>query len=236
MISLMSRRRTTKRFFNESAKRDSQPMPAAGEAAAPALDTRPATGPEVEPRAGVSAETLERMLAAEAAEREVSEQRTSDLVGRYFKLTLAMVCANMVVAGANVAMLFRRPAATHTVVTMPAPAPAAVAPPAPVVPTAPAVVVVPPPAQVAQPEPLLGSPAKAPLLGAPAKPALLGKATTPRRAPRVDKVPLLGKPAAEPSNSASEPARAVASPSRGGSVLTARLADERSDPPIAERW
>jgi hypothetical protein len=182
------------------------------------------------------------MLAAEAAEREVSEQRTSDLVGRYFKLTLAMVCANMIVAGANVAMLLRHPAETRTIVTVPAPAPT----PAPAVAAAPALpepaptpAAVPSPVAPAQPVPLLGSPAKTPLLGAPgAKTPLLGKAAPVRRAPRAERAPIVGKPfdVAAPS-AAPEPVRAVGS-ARPGSVLTARLVDERSpsDPPLAERW
>lgn len=237
---VMSRRRSTKKFYQADAKRDSKPMPAEAEPIACEQQATAETPADAEVKAAISAETLDRMLAAEAADREVSEHRTADMVGRYFKLTLAMVCANMVVAGANVAMLLRRPPETRTIVTMPAPAPAP-APATVAIPSVPVVapppVVVPPPVAPAPSVPLLGSPAKPPLLGAPAKTPLLGKAAPAKRAPRAARAPLDRSFEASVPASSPEPVRAV-SPARSGSVLTARLVNERTpeDPPLAERW
>lgn len=235
----MSRRRTTRKLYQPNAK------VAATEVDVPVTPTSEAEAP-ANTGAAVSAERLERLLAAEAAEREVSEERTTDLVGRYFKLTLAMVCLNMVVAGANVALLFRRPAEVRTVVTVPAPAlppPVAQTPVVPVPEAAPAALAptpvpsVPVPAGVAaQKIPLLGTPSKPPLLGSPTKAPLLGKTTPIKRAPRAAKAPVMVDPDAEAFQSGTpEPVRAVGSPARSGSVLTAKLADA-DESHMTERW
>jgi hypothetical protein len=249
----MSRRRTTKKLYQANAKSAARDADApvtratAVDTEAPvtrgtALDTEATTSPS----AAVSAEALERLLALEASEREVSEQRTTDLVGRYFKLTLAMVCLNMVVAGANVALLFRRPAEIRTVVTAPAPvlpppvAQAPVAAPAPIAPPPTALPSVPAAADAVATEkiPLLGAPSKTPLLGSPAKTPLLGKVAPTKRAPRAPKAPVSADPDAEASGwgSAPEPVRAVGSPSRAASVLTAKLADSSDESRMTERW
>lgn len=243
----MSRRRTTRKLYQPNAKAAATeidvPVAATTEVEVPVAATTDVEMPATA-SAAASAERLERLLVAEAAEREVSEQRTTDLVGRYFKLTLAMVCLNMVVAGANVALLFRRPAEVRAVVTVPAsavpppvaqapivpapePAPAALAP----LPTAPV------PASVTTEKiPLLGTPSKTPLLGSPSKTPLLGKTTPVKRAPRAAKAPVMADPDAEAFRSGTpEPIRAGGSPARSGTVLTAKLADA-DETHMTERW
>jgi hypothetical protein len=232
----MSRRRTTKKLYQSNARTTAAegeaPVAAAGE-----------TEARTTAMTGVSAETLERLLAAEASEREVTEQRTTDLVGRYFKLTLAMVCLNMVVAGANVALLFRRPPEVRAIVTSPVPAPpppvAPAAAPAPAPAPAVAVPGTPEPQApiAAEKIPLLGTPSKPPLLGTPIKDPALGKAAPVKRA-RAAKAPVMADPDGESGTfrPAPEPVRAVGSPLRAGSVLTAKLAEPADDARMPERW
>jgi hypothetical protein len=232
----MSRRRTTKKIYQASTIVDTTPMVADGGNGAGAQAAVSAKAPAADGTAGVSAEALDRLLAAEVAEREIGERRTTSLLGRYFKLTLALACLNMVVAGVNVAMLFGQPREIRTVVTVPVPAaPAPVSTPALAQPAAAPAAPVVPAAEAAPP----AAASKMPLLGpAPKltpKTPLLGKAPAARRAPRAPKAPLLDNPAELPS---AEPARAVAGPDRTGQVLTAKLSDEHSaeDSSLAERW
>ena len=109
----------------------------------------------------LTVETLNRYLAAATEDREAAEARSSLVIARFTRLTIAMMCVTMVIAGANVAMILR----------MSSPAqPAAVAPPRPV--EMPTVIVQ--PAQPVLPAPVPTEsresprpPEKIPLLGSP---------------------------------------------------------------------
>ncbi len=92
------------------------------ELAAPAMDGQgPVLGQEPAPHE----KSVEQLLAAEAFERELGEQRAATMFSRYFRLTLAMVGLNMVIAGASVVTLFRHGRDPRTVVVqVPRPAPA----------------------------------------------------------------------------------------------------------------
>jgi hypothetical protein len=180
----MSRRRTTQKL-HASLKED-LPVSTEAQAVAPEADQ---PGDSVVPQHENPMEgALGPWLAAEAARRAASEERTADTLGRYFKATVAILCLNMVVGGANVAVSFMNAGEPRTVVvtqpapttgsqlapslsgTVPAaadPSPQASAPPSPTPPAA-----TPPPS----PAPLLG---KVPLLGKPGKPPA---ATRPARA------------------------------------------------------
>ena len=120
----MSRRRTTAKIFHASVKEELKPILAEGEAVACESGRIADAGADQheEAKANVKAEVLDRFLAA-AEERDASQQHTAGMVARYFKLTLAMVCLNVVIAGASVAMLFRHSGETRTVVVASAPAP-----------------------------------------------------------------------------------------------------------------
>jgi hypothetical protein len=106
-------------------------------------------------------ETLNRYLTAAADDRDAAEERSSQVITRFTRLTIAMMCLTMVIAGANVAMIIRQSGAAQ---------PAAVAPPRPV--ETPTVLVQPAqtvpalseqrePARPAEKIPLLGSPPSA---------------------------------------------------------------------------
>jgi hypothetical protein len=125
---------------------------------------------------------------------EPGDQRTTSIVARYFKLTFAMVLLNMVVAGANVAMLFRHSEATRTIVVTqaaPATAPAPVAPQVPA--TTPAPAAPDPAAAAAQLVPAAPSPGLAP---APAATPIAPAAERIRQPTLPRKIPLLGTPPA----------------------------------------
>jgi hypothetical protein len=206
----MSRHRTTAKMHRV---RDQPEAPRTVEEADGGQSNPPAEEavdePAAEPassQATLSQEALEQRLAAEMAAREVSEQRTTDLLARYFKVTLVMVGLNMLLAGASVATLIKFASRTQTVVvTQPplSPPPAPARPPA--APAAPAVVqaVSPPvpaaPAEAARPAP--PPPAKVPLLGAPprvaAKPATLSSParSAPARSARASIMPAPRTPA-----------------------------------------
>lgn len=83
--------------------------------------------------AQLTAETLNRYLAAATEDRDAAEERSSLVIARFTRLTIAMMCVTMVIAGANVAMILRmsspaqpaavaspRPVETPTVVVQPA--------------------------------------------------------------------------------------------------------------------
>ena len=177
----------------------------------------PAAKPAL-PQETLTGETLERRLAAEVAAREVSEQRTTDVLARYFKVTLVMVGLNMLVAGASVATLIKFATTTHTVVVTAPPPPAPVPPPAVEKPPAGEKPAPPPAAALAGPGPAApSSPAKLQLLGGPPLPA--------------------GKPAAKPSPARS--ARAPVMPAPKRLVTFAEKTPEAAAPEpsrLTERW
>lgn len=140
--------------------------------------------------APLTLDALKSYLEAESEDRWAAEERAQSLLARLFKLAIAMVCLNVVIAGANVAMIALRPSAHPIVVPAPpAPQPAATTanvragePTAPAAPASlytPLEVPVPEPAPLAPPvekkTPLLG-----PLLG-PSKPSLVVAARRPAR-------------------------------------------------------
>lgn len=141
-------------------------------------------------------------LAAEAARRAASETRSAETLARYFKATVAILCLNMVVGGANVAVSFMNAGETRTVVVAPpapmgsqtTPAPAASTPSAEASPQATAPVTTPPPSAI----PLLG---KEPLLGKPDRPE-----ARPSRPPAVTRPARSRPPAAEEEVVEEEPA------------------------------
>jgi hypothetical protein len=230
----MSRHRTTMKMHRASDKpSESRPAETAGE------DTGSTAQPEHdvpnEPAAqgeALTMETLGRYLDREVSEREASEERTSTLLARYFKLTLVMAALNMLVAGTSVAMLFKHPDSPQPIVVA---APASqvapvVAPPSQPVERAP--LESPPATPIAAPAPLpvppsaASSPAKIPLLGQPLLPAVKrAPVSYPARMPRV---------ASKPSPTT---LRATSLPS--SPVVFARSTDEdrRSEAStMAERW
>jgi hypothetical protein len=56
----------------------------------------------------ITAESLARHLAAEALLRDSSEERTTSVIRRYFRLTLALAGINVLVAGTTMAALWSR--------------------------------------------------------------------------------------------------------------------------------
>jgi hypothetical protein len=139
--------------------------------------------PPVAQAENLTIETLNRYLEVAAEDREAAEERSSEVVARFTKLTIAMMCLTTVIAIANVAMIIRQSSATP---------PSAVASPhrveLPPVLAQPAQPALPPPpasheaVQPAEKISLLGSPPaekKIPLLGAPST---------------EKKIPLLGSP------------------------------------------
>ena len=118
----------------------------------------------------LTVETLNRYLAAAAEDREAAEERSSQVIARFTKLTIAVMCLTMVIAGANVAMMIRQSNAPQPVIVA-APRPAE-APPLVVQPTPPVL-----PAPVSSEPRETPPPAeKIPLLGSPPSPR-------PRQAP-----------------------------------------------------
>jgi hypothetical protein len=230
-IRVMSRHRTTTKLYRASAKAEN-PAPLVASGQTGATEAGGVGDSLAEQREDALETTLAPWLAAEATRRDASEQRTADMVAHYFKLTLAILCLNMVVGGANVAALFVRSGELRTVVVaqpapaqppampapLPSPAPQAAAAVSPASPafsaTLPATQPSPTPSSVNE-VPLLG---KAPLLGKPARPA-----ASPGRAPEVGR-----------------PVRAVTPPPKTRPVFPAGLVDEQPAPKPAhvatERW
>jgi hypothetical protein len=157
-------------------------------------------------------EALDRYLAAAAEDREAAEDRSAQVIARFTKLTIAMMCVTMVIAGANVAMIFRQSSAVQPVV---------MAPPRPV--ETPTVVV-----QPAQPV-VLPAPVPAPLESLdPPRPA--------------EKIPLLGsqpptRPRPAPATIPPRMARAPLTLPRPQPLLSVRNMDNdgRESGPV-ERW
>jgi hypothetical protein len=73
-------------------------------------------------------ETLQQSLATLAEDRDASAERTQGIVARFFKVAIAIVCLNVVIAGANIAMILFR---TESAPAAPVPPPVAALPQAP---------------------------------------------------------------------------------------------------------
>jgi hypothetical protein len=88
------------------------------EVASPAAP--PAAGEEREAISGsLTLETLNRYLAAAAEDRDAAEERSSQVIARFTKLTIAVMCLTMVIAGANVAMIIRQSNTVQPIVVAP---------------------------------------------------------------------------------------------------------------------
>ena len=115
-------------------------------------------------------DTLNRYLAAAAEDREAAEDRSSQVITRFTKLTIAMMCLTTVIAVANVAMIVRQSNNAQPAMVA---SPHLVQPPTVLVQPVPPVVPAPSEsrenARPAENIPLLGSPPaeKVPLLGSP---------------------------------------------------------------------
>ena len=169
----------------------------------------------------LTVETLNRYLAAAAEDREAAEERSAQIIARFSKLTMAMLCVTMVIAGANVAMMVQRSSAAQPVVVM---APAPPSQPVAVTPVRPAE----PPAAV-----------ESPISPEAAAPAPTESKETAKPA---EKIPLLGSPPAarpRPAPAAMAPrmARAPIVPPRPLPLLSVRNVDNdaREGGPV-ERW
>ena len=157
-------------------------------------------------------EAVNRYLAAAAEDREAAEERSAEIIARFSKLTIAMMCVTMVIAGANVAMIIRQSGAAQ-------PQLSAAQPPA---------VVLPRPVET----PALVGPPAPPILPAPAPPE-------PREPPRAEeKIPLLGSsPRARRVFAPGPPRLARTAPPRPQPLLSASSIDrDSSEPTATERW
>jgi hypothetical protein len=81
-----------------------------------------ADGNEDEAKESPTLESLQQYLAAQAEERDAAAERTQNVLARFFKVAIVIVCLNVVIAGANVAMIAIRPSSPPA---LPPPAPAA---------------------------------------------------------------------------------------------------------------
>jgi hypothetical protein len=227
-IPVMSRRRTTAKIGRVSVREEVVP-PGSTQGQASAAGAGGLDAPGDRQHGNALEGAFGSWLASEASRRAASEQWTAETLGRYFKVTVAILCLNMVVGGANVAVSFMHAGEPRTVVVT-QPAPAAPAP-------APAVSGAVPAAAAPS------SHASAPL--SPATPPTSKPAARP--IPLLGKVPLLGKPAKEAAARPSlapvptRPARAVTAPARiRPPVAPKEIADEEPEPEpshlAAERW
>jgi hypothetical protein len=177
----------------------------------------PLRATEIPPEAvagNLTVETLNRYLAVAAEDREAAEERSAEIIARFSKLTIAMMCVTMVIAGANVAMIIRQSSTTQPQLS--AAQPPAVAPPR------------------AVETPVVVAPAAPPVLPTPVPPA---QPEPPRTA---EKIPLLGSP---PSARARQtfapvpPRFARTAPPRPQPLLSARSVDNNPhESGTAERW
>ena len=173
----------------------------------------------------VTLETLNRYLAEAAEDREAAEERSAQVIERFSKLSIAMMCVTMVIAGANVAMLVHTSTAARPVVVTPLPSTPAVLP-APVAPAPPRPVEA---ASALEPISPQVTPAPAPMESREsARPA--------------EKIPLLGTPSTtrrRPIPAAIRPrmVRAVAPVPRPQPLLSVRnVDDDPSESAPVERW
>jgi hypothetical protein len=180
-----------------------------------------------ETKKALTLEALQRYLAED---RDAAADRTESILARFFKVGIVIVCLNVVIAGANVAMIMIRPS-TPRVITVTAPA-MAPAPPPVVQPARPAEL------PLATPEP------QAPLAEQPpaalAMPALPPAPATVK--PPEKRVPLLGPLPSNPRSLpvlAKRPTQMLARPPLPKPYLSAEDADEEADDrpsPPPERW
>ena len=223
----MSRRRTTQKL-HASLKED---LPVSTEAQAAPTEADQLGDSVVPQHENPLESALGPWLASEAARRAASEERTADTLGRYFKATVAILCLNMVVGGANVAVSFMNAGEPRTVVvTQPAPTAGSQATPA----SAPSLSGTLPAAT--DPSSQASTPTTPPLAATP----------PPSPVPLLGKVPRLGKPGepdARPSRSpaVTRPARAVTTPARirPPTVTDEAVEGEPAPEPAhlaAERW
>ena len=132
-------------------------------------ETGEAARDSADPAGQLTLETLNRYLAVAAEDREAAEDRSSQVIARFTKLAIAMMCVTMVIAGANVAMIIKQSSTPQPIVIAPPP----VETPAVVVQSAQPVIPAPAPAPLESVDPLpspLPPPrpaAKIPLLGSP---------------------------------------------------------------------
>ena len=93
-----------------------------------AVEPKEVAGTEAPPATGeadqaisenLTTETLNRYLAAAAEDREAAEERSSQVIARFTKLTIAVMCLTMVIAGANVAMIIRQSSTVQPIVVAP---------------------------------------------------------------------------------------------------------------------
>jgi hypothetical protein len=176
------------RISGEASEQDS---PSAASESKETQGVAPLRATEIPPEAvagNLTVETLNRYLAVAAEDREAAEERSAEVIARFTKLTIAMMCVTMVIAGANVAMIIRQSTVTQpaaVVVPQPVQAPIVTAPP--VQPVLPAPV---PPESRELPRPaekipLLGSPpsTRASARQAPAPTPRLARTAPPRPQP-----------------------------------------------------
>jgi hypothetical protein len=210
-------------------------MTAAPEETSAATEPSPAADyPRQAATEPLTAEVLSRYLATAVEDREAAEERSSKVISRFTKLTVAMMGVTTVVAGANLIMILREPSVAlpaTVMVSRPSETPPAVAPTVP-----PAVPVL--PALPASP------PSEAQETAHPA-----AKPPVPSFPP-AEKIPLLGSPPSEklqllgsPRNTrASQPApvrmaRPATTQTRPHPLLSARTEeDEDSKSGPVERW
>jgi len=200
-----------------SGETSGQDSPSAASESKETQGVVPLRATEIPPEAvagNLTVETLNRYLAAAAEDREAAEERSAEIIARFSKLTVAMMCVTMVIAGANVAMIIRQSSTTQPQLS--AAQPPAVAPPRTVE------------------TPVVVAPAAPPVLPTPMSPA---QPESPRPA---EKIPLLGSP---PSARARQtfapvpPRFARTAPPRPQPLLSARSVDNNPhESGTAERW
>jgi hypothetical protein len=174
--------------------------------------------------ANLTVETLNRYLAVAADDREAAEERSAEVIARFTKLAIAMMCVTMVIAGANVAMIIRQssgaqpqPGAAQSQSSV-AQAAAAVLPRPVESPTVPMAIVPPAPSVL------------------PATPP-----PEPRETPRpAEKIPLLGSPPTARVKqlfAPGPPRLARTAPARPQPLLSARSVDvDSNESTSVERW
>ena len=113
-----------------------------------------------------SVDQLQRCLTEEADRREVAGQRIETIFVRVFRVMLVMVCLNMVIAGANVAMIATRSSASRQATS-------------------------PPPTQNVSIPPIAGAPTQP----APAVPQVVADPPAPAPTPPATQAPALAQPA-----------------------------------------